>query len=285
MSNAYAIIGIHGLARKPKQTTLDKWWTKSILEGLNRNQGRTSSTLAFQGVYWADVVHDKPIAKSNNKQPYTSAAGTGPMKTYNDGWRDEVRAQAGDLLARPLDWAKQHFGIDQIADAILRKKLQDLAQYYDAPAIRTELRQRLRDAILANKDKRMMVIAHSMGSIIAYDVLRALGRQDPSLSVDHFITIGSPLGLPHVKFKIQQENDQVRTPTIVKRWTNFADRRDPVAVDVHLASDYGSNDRRVHVKDDLIINGYRNPQGDPNYHKSYGYLRTPEISHTIRSFI
>lgn len=285
MSTPHLIIAIHGLANKPKQTTLDKWWTKSILEGLSRNQGRASPDLAFQGVYWADVLYESPITKAKNKQPYESAAGTGPLPTYNDGWWDDVRAQAGDLLARPLDWAKQHFGIDEIADAVLRKKLRDLAQYYDQAAIRKQLRKRLRDTVLSNKDKPMMVIAHSMGSIIAYDVLRALGRDHPSLSIDHFITIGSPLGLPHVKHKIQQENDRVRTPSVVKRWTNFADRRDPVAVDVHLASDYRPNDAGVRVKDDLVINGYRTPKGDSNHHKSYGYLRAPEVSRAIRSFI
>ena len=60
-----------------------------------------------------------------------------------------------------------------------------------------------------------MLIGHSMGSIIAYDVLRIVGRQTPLVPVDHFITIGSPLGLPHVKTKIYEENDLVRTPSVV----------------------------------------------------------------------
>lgn len=279
MSNTYVIIGIHGLANKPAPSTLDGWWADSILEGLRRNQARTATNLEYQGVYWADVTYEKPLKK--NKQPYTPAPGTGPLSTYDDGWWDEIRARAGDFLARPLDWSKQHFGVDEIADAVLRKKLKDLARYYDEATVRKELRKRLRAAVLGNKGKRTMVIAHSMGSIIAYDVLRALGREDPSLAIDHFITIGSP----HVKHKIQQENDRVRTPTIVNKWTNFADRRDPVAVDVHLASDYRPNDRGVRVKDDLVINSYASPKGKPNYHKSYGYLRAPELSRLIRSFI
>jgi esterase/lipase superfamily enzyme len=47
-----------------------------------------------------------------------------------------------------------------------------------------------------------MLIAHSMGTIISYDVLRDLGQEDPSFKVPHFATIGSPLDLPHVKAKI-----------------------------------------------------------------------------------
>ena len=114
-------------------------------------------------------------------------------------------------------------------------------------------------------------------------MLRALGREDPARVIDHFITIGSPLGLPHVKHKIYQENDLVRTPSVVRRWTNFADRRDPVAADVHLSGDYAPNNRGVEVRDDLVINGYKSPAGKANHHKSYGYLRAPEVSEAIRS--
>jgi hypothetical protein len=56
-----------------------------------------------------------------------------------------------------------------------------------------------------------------MGSIIAYDVLRIIRRETPPVPVDHFVTIGSPLGLPHVKTKIYEENDLVRTPSVVGR--------------------------------------------------------------------
>ena len=90
-----------------------------------------------------------------------------------------------------------------------------------------------------------MLIAHSMGSIIAYDVLRDLGRELTGMQVDHLVTIGSPLGMPYVLYKIRQENASIRTPSIVRRWTNLADRRDPIAVDVHLADEFEPNDRGV----------------------------------------
>jgi len=73
--------------------------------------------------------------------------------------------------------------------------------------------------------------------------------------------------------------------TVVKRWTNFADRRDPVALDVHLADDYAPNDRGVQVKDDLVVNGYSNRAGKANYHKMYGYPRAPELSEIVRAFL
>ncbi len=170
--------------------------------------------------------------------------------------------------------------MDSLADRVLEKKLKDLARYYEEEDIRNTLRKRLKDVILEHEGKRIMLLSHSMGTIIAYDVLRALGKDSPRLVMDHFVTLGSPLGLPHVKHKIAQEDPVLRTPSIVRKWSNFADKRDPVAMDTHLADDYGPNLKQVQVQDDLVANDW----GGIN-HKSYGYLRTPEVSKIIQEFL
>jgi hypothetical protein len=111
------------------------------------------------------------------------------------------------------------------------------------------------------------------------------------LEVPYFVTIGSPLGLPHVKGKIIKERNydpDVRTPSIVtKSWKNYADKDDMVSVDVHLKGDYGKNKHGVWVEDDLVANDYIGPLegAEENPHKSYGYLRTPELSRHIKNFL
>jgi hypothetical protein len=51
---------------------------------------------------------------------------------------------------------------------------------------------------------------------------------------------------------------------------------------------YAPNKNGVKVKDDRVLNGYQimKPGGkiEENHHKSYGYLRTPEISRHINAF-
>ena len=276
------IVGVHGLANKPPERTLTNFWKKSILEGLKRNCENTEQKVDLDVVYWADINYPKPIPHGKNDEPYARAPGRAELKTYQDGWRDEVFAGALSWAAKPLDWAKRHFGGDLI-DTVLAAKLRDLSRYYENETARDQMRGRLTETLAKHKDKSIMLIAHSMGSIIAYDVLRAMGREDRDFQVDHLITIGSPLGLPHVKHKIYSENHMVRTPSVVKKWTNFADRRDPVALDVHLSDDYAANQHGVKVKDDLVINTYENPKGKTNHHKSYGYLRAPEMSSAIRA--
>lgn len=279
----YVIIGVHGLANKPPGEIQEKGWQDALCEGLRRNCGVNVDRLALNAIYWASDMYPKPLTK--DKEPYTPAEGDGPLKTYRDGWWTELGASVLGAGGKMLDGAKRWLGIDELAEAVLKKKLRDLHRYYTDKDIREKLRGRIGKALEEAEGQRIMVIAHSMGSIIAYDVLRLLGRDNPRFVLDHFITIGSPLGLPHVKQQIYKESNLVRTPSIVKQWTNFADRRDPVAVDVHLADDYQPNDAGVRVRDDLVINGYKNPDGKPNYHKLYGYLRAPELSEVVGRFI
>lgn len=123
-----------------------------------------------------------------------------------------------------------------------------------------------------------------MGSVIAYDVLRFLEQRDPALRVDHFVTLGSPLGLAKVKLKAEAEFGSLRVPGNVAAWTNLYDGEDVVAITGALASDYMPNGG-VRVQDVQLVNDYAAPNGSANHHKSYGYLRTPEFSHLVCAFV
>ena len=270
------IIGIHGLANKPHEDTLKDWWHKAMLEGLKVNAGIDRSKLSFESVYWADVMYPEPDPKPDKYKP----AKEGEIKRYKEGWLEKLKDDMAQELGSALEMAKKAFGIDKLSETVIDKKLHDLHQYYEVRKVRKKLRARLKKVITKNSGKRIMIVAHSMGTIIAYDTLRAMGRTQDMVKIDHFVTIGSPLGMPHVKLKIAEENAAVRTPSCVRKWTNFADRFDPVALDPRLADDFSENDRGVKVADDLVLNDW----GGIN-HKSYGYLRTPEFTDVLKNFI
>ena len=284
------IIGIHGLANKPPPADKPGYWKNALLEGLKRNCGKTTDDLSFDFVYWADLRYPEgPIPYKDNPEPYYKAPGTGPFPDYQVGKWAEIINSATRIVGTEVSFLDAHTGVTNVGEFVLERELKDLAAYYEDAGFRETVRARLKDKLEEYKQSRIMLIAHSMGTIIAYDVLRRLGRDDPQFRVDHFVTIGSPLGMPHVKYKIQQENDLVRTPSIVGRWTNFADRRDVVAIEAKLGDDYEPNDQGVKVADVPVINAYRSPldrvpSNKPNYHKSYGYLRTPEMSNIVRAF-
>ena len=287
------IIGIHGLANKPPEEEKLKWWREALIEGLKHNCKKTTNELSFEFVYWANLRYATAIRDDCNPQPYWADKDqVGPFPAYHTHKWELIVNAASRVLGASIDFLERHTGVANAADFVLEseREVGDLAAYYDNEVFRNDVRRRLAEKLKEHANKRIMLVAHSMGSIIAYDVLRLLGREQPQVRVDHLVTIGSPLGLPHVKYRIARENDLVRTPSIVGRWTNFADRRDLVALDAKLADDYESNDQGVKVVDVPVINAYsspndRKPPGKPNYHKSYGYLRTPEFSELVRAFV
>jgi hypothetical protein len=305
------IIGIHGLANKPERAVLETYWRAAIAEGLEKNRGIRAPRFDFRLVYWADLLYKSPMHQDENfhfdklynDEPYVPAD-PGALKERKDNWLDEIVASGRGLVGSGVDQLKEHFGMDALADWVLGRVLKDLDFYYDRQrkilnrknqqelALKV-LRDELKAVLLEEKEKQLMVISHSMGTIIGYDVLRDLGMPgtDSDVTVDEFVTIGSPLGLPHVLHKIRDErtyDPSIRTPSIVTGcWINYADRKDPVCADVHLDDEFSANGRGVQVKDDIVLKDYHRP-GDPkkrNHHKSYGYLRTPELSKQVMAFL
>ena len=297
---AKVIVGIHGLANKPEKEVLKEWWEESLREGLKINEKINSPTFEFHMVHWADLLYRHPLHneknfsfdKLYNDEPYVEAT-KDALKKYDDNFLDKARAGVFDFIGDAADTLKQYAGMDSVADFLIGRLVKDLDFYYDNRKIQdrnggltdtqTVLRQELLNALAPIKGESIMLISHSMGTIIAYDALRDLGRMDPDFELSHFVTIGSPLGLPHVKTKIIKErsyDNKVRTPSVVKNsWMNFADKKDPVAADIFLKGDYTANEAKIEVVDDLIANDYIAPgKKKHNHHKSYGYLRTPEMS-------
>ena len=277
------IIGIHGLKNKPKPDILKGWWTAAIAEGISRNCGGRKVDFDFALAYWADVMHSSPVAAVEEAEPYAAAAGTGPLpKGISIGRIAAARVQEG--VGKVLELV---FGTPVTEDVVrdaLKTRAPDLHRYKNDRAARDAVQERLRERLRSAhaQGRPIMLIAHSMGSIIAYDVLAAAGRTLPGLRISHFVTVGSPLGLSPVKEILAAP---LRVPECVARWTNLADPRDHVARwDTRLSSDFRENSTGVSISDHLVINGYVSPSGKPNPHKIYGYLRTPEMSELIATF-
>ena len=110
------------------------------------------------------------------------------LKIYADGMINDVRRIALGAAGAAIDWMKEQFDINDVADWGLEKTTKDLAFYYDPKrrildrnnrkcVARKVLMDELRVVLEKTKNRRCMAIAHSMGTIIAYDVLRDLGRK------------------------------------------------------------------------------------------------------------
>jgi hypothetical protein len=105
------------------------------------------------------------------------------------------------------------------------------------------------------------VVAHSLGSIVAYEVLRELGS---SVEIDLLLTVGSPLGVKEVQDLVI---GPLKVPDGVANWVNLSDPLDLVALDKRLKGEYPPASRIV---DQLVTNQ------TPNHHSISGYLDKPE---------
>lgn len=284
MARDCIVIGIHGLANKPPADEKTRWWKAAISEGLARNLSLSDAPFAFEFVYWADLRYDAPLAGDAIGEPYQPLEGTGPLPSEEDA----PKLTGQDVLAtvyEGIDRVEEMTGLTPVDDLILEHRFDDLWHYHVEQEFARQVRFRLIERLRRFRDHRILLVAHSMGSVIAYDVLRLLEREDPGLQVDHFVTVGSPLGLAKVKLKIEEEHGAVRVPGNVGRWTNLADGKDIVSVTGTLSADYAPCDTGVKAEDRRVVNVYRRANGNANHHKSYGYLRTPEFSQAAAAFV
>ena len=297
------ILGIHGLGNKPPKRLLERWWKDALKEGL-RGIGRPRRFMRFRLVYWAHCLHPQPLDPSIKDK-------TNPLYIKNPYIRARTvhKKKPKPLSKRVLDYIRRQLrkiminedlsiNYTAVTDLIIRRYFRDLDIYYSKqcqdrnqcmrPA-KEVIREELARILRKYRRRDILLIGHSMGSIIAYDVLT---QSVPGVHIHTLVTIGSPLGLPPVLIKILAEQGKkpkkhITSPTpenITTAWYNFADLRDRVATDYTLSDDYTVNARHVRPVDAIVFNNYEY-KGDPNPHNIYGYLRTPELAHVIDGFL
>ena len=152
--------------------------------------------------------------------------------------------------------------------------------------VRELLKQELRP-IMGDSDK-ILLIGHSMGSVIAYDALWELSHQEQIPGkIDVFLTIGSPLGMNYVQRRLMGHNftGKKKYPTNIKRWVNISSIGDVTALDRVFLDDFSEmikEDIIESIEDhcDGIYNFFRNEKG-LNCHRSYGYLVNPAVGKVI----
>jgi pimeloyl-ACP methyl ester carboxylesterase len=128
------------------------------------------------------------------------------------------------------------------------------------------------DAIVsaAIPDEPCVVVAHSLGTIVAYNVLS--NRSASGLEVPLFVTLGSPLGMRAITARL---NKPLATPPRVKSWFNARDRRDVVALH---PLDPEHFDVRPAIENHSGVDNFTD-----NRHSIDGYLADPQVARRIHT--
>jgi hypothetical protein len=118
----------------------------------------------------------------------------------------------------------------RVSERMLVWWLKQVTAYFTDPAVRSAVQERFAEAI--DGDTRV-VVAHSLGSAVAYEALCA----NPGWPVTDLITLGSPLAVPHIV--LHRLVPAMGTWPGVTRWVNITDSNDFVALQPLLRNVYG----------------------------------------------
>ena len=159
-----------------------------------------------------------------------------------------------------------------------------------ARVVRDIVRSALLDAWSAGE--QVLLIGHSLGSVIAYDTLWELshGERRENGRVSLFMTLGSPLASPMILRGVQgaRLSGRKRFPEIVDRWQNFSARGEITALHPRMGPHYGEMVELGSLKALQDCTGFYNhyrDRGRLDVHTSYGYLITRPVAESIAGWL
>jgi hypothetical protein len=258
------IVVVHGIGQQIEGgLTLHDRFFSALQEGVVRAGGSVQPdevAFASYGNFF------RPQAEVLSPVPYFDA------EDVEDGYESELllawweRAAAVDrqvvapqeeVLARSPVWASRALAalsrsrfLADTSDRILIGNLKQVHRYFTDNKLRSNIRAAVQGSITEDTS---VVVAHSLGSVVGYEVLCATPRP-VGLS---FVTLGSPLGLPNLVFdrlepKPRPPGEGIRGqwPGPVRAWTNVADAGDVVAAVEDLRPLFGDAIRQIRVYND-----------------------------------
>jgi len=334
----YAVIFIHGLARKPSPDKLKEIWLWALGRGNPRpdvfappNGGIDLATAGVHPLfnYYADVFYGEDYEvelESYYEALEQNVIGSEDLAQVADATQQptpitpreraflvkfeaklEVTAalqpvaavaavvappaaapEEATNLERASELEIASFLPDSVKQAVIKKAAMEAfyflfnKEYVRPDGVKFMVRQELRSRLLKQIAKahelaeKVVIVSHSMGTMVAYDVLR---NCEGCLPVDALITLGSPLGIREVQDElIAAGADDVDFPAAkLGRWINIYDPLDPICgADPKLANDYRSvGGKRVEDVKESNWGGWR--------HTITHYLSGSELRRTLNA--
>jgi hypothetical protein len=277
------ILYVPGLLPKPEAGIHRQALRRCLLEGLRRHDAEVArefseANRSFDLVAWTYDFYRE------YRDFALDAESIDKMLGRPDASEQDI-VEASSPGKRLLRWLYRvgnlfPFLIPHLADERVELHVRDLMRYVHnrndiAMHTREMLKMPLRAAWEAGRP--VLLAAHSMGSVIAYDALWEMSRDvRDKLRIDLLLTMGSPLGQGYLQRRIlgHDKPGAERYPDNIRRWVNLSAVGDMTAVNPYLKNDFGEMVRLgliEHIDDIEIFNFFR-LDGELNVHAEYGYL-------------
>ncbi len=254
------ILYVHGIRGKPPEPQYHAEWDAAL-----RRSGYVSDIETLM-MYWADI--------RTGLTPEVLREAKEHAKEHKAPSFTRLRPQTNSPLGYVISF------VLHLLDPVIRRVTKNLVEdvYFYFYGKREE--ERVRDAILDRMGAMLndfhphVIIAHSWGTVIAYDAL-VHGRYDGE--IDALITMGSPLGNDWV----QERLGTTAYPSNVRRWLNVFDAMDPATwPDRRISNDlHGEHGERI-IRDVEIPSLY-DQDGKRDAHSWHGYLMSEPVQNEL----
>jgi hypothetical protein len=281
--NTPLILYVPGLLPKPEASVHRQALRRCLLEGLRRHDSAIAEEIAandrsFDLVAWTYDFYRE------HRDFDLDAKSLEVLLGHPDASEKDI-VEASSPGKRLLRWLYRvgnlfPFLIPHLANERVELHLRDLMRYvHNRNNIATHTREMLKMPLRAawGSGRPVLVAAHSMGSVIAYDALWEMSRDArDELRIDLLLTMGSPLGQSYLRRHIlgHDESGPARYPDNIRRWVNLSAVGDMTAVNPFLKDDFADMLRFGIVEsidDTEIFTAFRH-EGELNVHAEYGYL-------------
>ena len=306
---ARRIIYVHGYSLKPAEPVLTEFTRNAIRSGIQRDFPEDAGaldeaelTLAYYGDLTRPLLnergreYDEELDIGDRRNALLALQSVSRRKKFGFRQYDSLPGKSAkkEFLAGIVAPVMGLFGM---TIPLLWRVAPVFAAYLqNDDNLGTNIRDRVRTQIVAAMESGMplMIVAHGMGSVVAYDVLWQLSR-DPrfsayaSIKVDCLVTMGAPLADNFIRKHLigAQSRGIERYPGNIINWLNLSAEDDYLCHDGTVADDFREM-MREHIVSritDFRIYNQTVRYGRSNPHSSVGYLIHPRLSKIIRDWL
>ena len=289
------ILYIPGLLPKPEPVAHREQLLRCLLEGVRRLDADVAADIelherSFDIVSWTydfygehrDIALDLADIERLLLQPRAAERDIADAVS----WKRRIAVaiyKTGDLFP---------FLIPKLANEKLEVHLRDLWRYTRnnndiAQTVRRLLKVPIEAASAARRP--ILLIAHSMGSVISFDALWQMSRcENRDVSVDLWLTMGSPLGQKYIQSRLlgREESGARRFPGNVRRWANVSAFGDMTSLERRFSNDFSDMLSLGLVEEiaDYEVFNFFHSEGALNVHAEYGYLVNEATARLVRDW-
>lgn len=277
------ILYIPGLLPKPEPEVHKAALLRCLLEGVRKNDAAIAEQIQAAGDSFEIIAWTYDFYRQHRDFALDAAAIDAVIQ-QPEASEDDIREASG-WKRRATVWLYRlgdlvPFLIPHLASEKMEVHIRDLRRYVRnqngiADHAREMFKQPVRAACASGRP--VLLIAHSMGSIIAYDALWEMTHRDrEQVRIDTLLSTGSPLGQSYLQKRIfgHELSGNARYPDNIRRWTNLAAVGELTAIDPELKNDFGEMVELglvESIEDETVFN-YFKLDGQLNVHAEYGYL-------------